>query len=157
MLKDLVEQVKLIWSEVRYFFKSDSFLEMEPEAPELEEVHYVPTKVFKPKEVTSQGTVMPVAPTNSLESLHRFLNENKDLLHRFVIKEMNIAIVGNLSSIDLFRVGQTPIIARIDSKDYDMVLSDAQQYFIDTQQYEFAQKCKELRDQNKINQFIKTV
>ena len=158
MLKDLADQVQLIWDALKEYFRDHCVSrEVEPEKLLEEPKVTSPQLLLRPRETTQQGMSMPIAPTNSIEFLHRFLNDNKDVLHRFVVKQVKMGIQHNLSSIDLFRVGHTPIIARIDSKEYDLVLTDAQNYFVGEQEFELAQQCIELRDKNSINKLLKSV
>ena len=93
-----------------------------------------------------------VLPTNSIPTVHYFMNKNKDLMYGFLLKNLSKAISHNWPFIELFRVGQTPLVARIEKKDYEQSILDMQKFFVESEAFEKAGQCNKLLDKNKINQ-----
>lgn len=93
-------------------------------------------------------------PINSLETLNMFLANNKNLYYWYVILQLKRAIPDNEISATLFRVGQTPLIAKIHKNQYEMFLEEAKRFYISIDEFERAQVCQTLLDQHRVNLFI---
>lgn len=100
------------------------------------------------------GKDILVLPTNSISTVQQFMRDNKDLAYGFIFKEMKRAISENKQIIELFRVGETPFVARIKKEDYEKSLLDMQQYYIESEEYEKAEVCDKMLKRNRVNQLI---
>ncbi len=104
-------------------------------------------------EKTDHGTPMLVLPTNSMEEFQNFLRqpENKNIVCKFVLNQLTKAIKNNLKYIELFRVGNTKYVARIEKIQYEDALTNLKKHFIQYEMYEDAEKCHKLIVKNKVN------
>lgn len=84
------------------------------------------------------------------------MSKNKDLVYSFLLREMDKAIQNNMPFVELFRVGTTPLTARVEKKDYEKSILDIQKYYIEQEEYEKANVCQQLIDRHKVNQIIDT-
>ena len=75
-------------------------------------------------------------------------------MYRFLLNELTPAIQDNLSYLELFRVGTTPYVAKIEKKDYETTLKDAQKFYIGEEEYEEAERCQRLLEQHRVNLII---
>ena len=124
------------------------------------EASAAPTKSVKKlrdRELTDAGTPMVVLPTNSIDTLHAFLNSNKPLMYNFLLKSMNDAIKHDWNACELFRVGDTSYVARIVKSDYEKILVDMKMWFMDHDQFEKASIVLKLMEKNQINILLKSI
>lgn len=98
------------------------------------------------------GSPLLILPTNSIPTVHHFMNNNKNLMYGFLFKEMRKAVKGDWPFIELFRVGSTPLVAKIESADYEKSILDMQNYFAQTEDFKKAAFCTKLLDRNRVNQ-----
>lgn len=92
-----------------------------------------------------------VLPTNSVPAVNYFLNTNLDIAFKYLMERMKAAVNKNLPVIDLFRIGQTPHIARIEKKDFEKYILEMQQYYVKAEEYEKAAACNQLLDRHRMN------
>lgn len=92
-----------------------------------------------------------VLPTNSVPAVNYFLNTNLDVAFKYLMERMKTAVNKNLPVIDLFRVGKTPNIARIEKKDFEKYILEMQQYYVKAEEYENAGMCNKLLDRHRMN------
>jgi len=92
-----------------------------------------------------------VLPTNSVPAVNYFLNTNLDIAFKYLMERMKTAVNKNLPVIDLFRIGQTPHIARIEKKDFEKYILEMQQYYVKSEEYEQAERCNQLLDRHRVN------
>lgn len=84
----------------------------------------------------------------------RFFKENKAVVYRYVIRQINTAIEQNTSQVELFKIGsiETKVIF---SKNYLPVLQEAMMEFVKVEDYEYASRTKKIIDAYHINRLIK--
>jgi len=95
-----------------------------------------------------------VIPRNVLADLERFLNLNQPLLFKFLVKRIRKSILDNSDETLLFYLGDMRNAAIVRQKDYIRVLSDALAFFIKTEEYEWAGRCKTVLEKYSIEQVI---
>lgn len=76
--------------------------------------------------------------------IHRFLNEYKPLVYKFLIGKIKIGIQEDLDKIDLFRWASDNRVAIIKKPDYEIVLEDAIKVFIKAEDYESAASARDI-------------
>lgn len=105
------------------------------------------------QEQTDHGMPMLILPTNSIRELQNFLMQpdNKVMMSKFVLNQLTKAIKNNWQYLELFRVGNTKYVARLDKSEYEYALTDLKTYFIKYEMYEDAEKCHRLIVKNKVN------
>lgn len=105
-------------------------------------------------EVRDNGQLLVVLPTNSFAVLQEFISKHEDLQYKFLLKNIKYAIENNMPAIDLFRMGATPVVSRVEHSNYKTQLGKMQQYFIGSEEYEFAGQCKELMSKLEITELL---
>jgi len=96
--------------------------------------------------------ILPITKMNG--SFQKFLNTNRDLMYRYTVKQIAHAIKKNLSQINLYRFGNTQYIATIRRHQYMKNVEFALEYFVMTEDYEWAAKCRDLQKHIVINDLI---
>lgn len=115
-------------------------------------IHEQKPAVSVPVEETKTNSL--ILPTNSMLTFNYFMKKHKDLFYVFLLKEIDKAVSENLPVLELFRVGNTALVAKVEKKDYERSILDLQKFFIEKEQYEKADLCKELLHKHKVNQLI---
>ena len=87
---------------------------------------------------------MIVLPTNSLMPLRRFLVDHRDLVFRYMVKEITKAVDVNAEMVEFFRFGETNLWSGCKQPEYALVVENALSYFVEKQMYEEAAKCRDL-------------
>lgn len=95
-----------------------------------------------------------VLPPVSLTVLTEFVRENDVLVCQFVLRRLKHAIESELSSVELFRVGEDKRTAVLLQKDYQRTLELMMSAFVKKEEYELAHECQSLMIQNSINDVI---
>lgn len=95
-------------------------------------------------------------PDNSPQVWNRFFNENKAIVHRYIVREVKKAIESDLDVIHLFKFkdGHTTIAKK---EDYLYMLNNSMKIFIKEEKYEWASEVKKIIDTYHINQLLKEV
>lgn len=78
-------------------------------------------------------------------------------MHKFLLNKISTAIEKDITEAKLFYLGNLDTLATIKYNDYDKVLNDAMAFFIKTEQYELAEKCKQSITTHTIEKLIKSV
>lgn len=89
------------------------------------------------------------------------LDRNEDVVKKYIVHRMQYAIVNRLKAIDLFTLGRNADdTAQITEKDYFKNLKSIMEYFVKSEQYEWAAFVKKLisyRDKQQVNDFLKDI
>jgi len=100
-------------------------------------------------------------PTTSVGTLRKFLVEHRDVMFKYIIKEIESGLGGDADCINLFKFGETRYVAFLKKTEYVVTLKEALNFFVKKELYEDAGKCKELiriiqtkEDQNSIERFL---
>lgn len=94
-------------------------------------------------------------PSKSPVVWRKFFKENKSLVFRYVVKEVNKALQKDLPKVELFRFKNSANSQWVYKKDYMNVLQDAMSIFVQNEDYEDAGKVKHIIDRYHIEQLIK--
>ena len=94
------------------------------------------------------------APISNIFMLQEFTTKNKSLVYRFMMKKMRVAIQKNLPQADLFRLGNTLQIAKINRTSFKKSLGEMIEWFTKKEEYEFAAEAKDLLTKFNINEII---
>lgn len=108
----------------------------------------------KPRTETKYGTPMLILPVNSIKAVNYFLIHNKDIIYPFILKQLRIAIQKEWNVLELFRIGDSYYIARIEQNEFEKILLDLQQYFISKELYENAGECDFLLKKHAVNMLM---
>lgn len=106
---------------------------------------------------SSIASSIPVVPTNSIHTLRQFIskNKNKMMLNKFILSELTKSIKKDYPRTELFRIGNTPIVARIDKENYEKTLVEIRDFFIKEQEFEHADQTQQLIQKHQVNAFLK--
>jgi len=104
---------------------------------------------------------MFILPQKPFPVIQQFLNENKLVVYKYIIKQIKYGIRENLQKVELFEITPTNSyqrhIAVVKYESYETVLRDAMNYAIREEDYETAAKARDilqlLNDKN-INQLL---
>jgi len=106
-------------------------------------------------ETRTDGSPLLILPTDSVSTVHYFMNKNKGLMYGFLFNQLRVAVRNDWPFTELFRVGHTQLVAKIESKDYEKSILDMQQYFAtEAEDYKRAALCTELLDKNRVNKAL---
>lgn len=107
---------------------------------------------------------MITLPTTSMGSLKHFLREHRDLMFKYVVKEVARGIDEDAHQVNLFQFGETNLIAACRKPEFGIVLKQALEFFKQRELYEDAAQCRDaLRkiyhevDVVAVEEFLKTV
>ncbi len=151
----IIQFAQLLWADIKHGFTRkkkenprNHAVQPQPILPPSE----IRSQLPSPKrEMTIQGTPMPILPTDSMLTMRYFVNNNKKLVYNFLLKKMKQAIENNWKAMEMFRVGTTNFVSRINERDYEKCLLDMKDYFVDQQEYEKAALCNSLLDKHHVN------
>jgi hypothetical protein len=90
----------------------------------------------------------------SPESVALWVSENEKLVNEFFFVSVRKAILHDLPEVILFRLGESKLLAKLERKNYEVLLDKLQNYFLRTEQYEKIPICKQLRDKHYVNRVI---
>lgn len=147
MLKDAYFQIKMLVSDVISWFSKE-------DPPKS-----TPTKITIPLVASPKKSLerpLPSIPTRSVQAINNFFTQNKGVMHKFFMKKLDKAIHQNQNVIELFRLGDTDIVAKLVEENYEPLLDDALKYFIEIEDYKMAKKCQKLKDEYHINKLLKS-
>ena len=88
--------------------------------------------------------MMITLPTNSLGTLKHFLQNNRDLTFRFMLREINKGLDEHALQVNLFQFGETHLITAVRQPQYGLVLQQALDYFKGRELYEDAALCRDV-------------
>lgn len=109
---------------------------------------------------------MITLPTTSMGSLRHFLNEHRDLMFRYIVREINRCVDENAraSLVTLFQFGETNFIVACRKPQYTTLLDEAMVFFKKKELYEDAALCRDLlrrlhseADMRAVEDFLKTI
>lgn len=87
---------------------------------------------------------MITLPTSSLGSLKHFLREHRDVMFKYVVRELNRGLDENAFQVNLFQFGETNLIASVRRPQFGLLLQQAMDYFKQHELYEDAAQCRDL-------------
>ena len=85
---------------------------------------------------------MLILPPKPFKTIQLFLNENKPLVYKFMVKEVTKGIRNNMDRVELFQINNTnsadPYVAVVKNTQYQAVLEDAIKFCVTVEDYETA-------------------
>ncbi len=97
---------------------------------------------------------MLVLPNKTTKVWDRFLAENKILVYKYVVKQVEKGIKQNNNKVDLFKSEDDKMYAYVPKDKYLLTLEDALDIFIKEEEYEAAAKTKKIIIEYQINKLI---
>lgn len=106
------------------------------------------------REIESQSgdkvIVLPIEDSLFVPFVKKFSN----VVYKFVLRRLKMAISNNLNSIDLFQLKKSGNLARVSQHNYEKELNVMMNYFIKTEEYEYAGVCRDLIKKIKSNETV---
>jgi len=100
-------------------------------------------------------------PTTSVGTLRKFLVEHRDVMFKYIVREIERGLRKDADKINLFRFGETRYVASLKRPEYIVALEEALGFFVKQELYEEANRCKSLigtiqskEDQNNVENFL---
>lgn len=87
---------------------------------------------------------MITLPTSSLGSLKHFLREHRDVMFKYIVRELNRGMDENAFQVNLFQFGETNLIAAVRRSEFPIMLQQALEFFKQKELYEDAALCRDL-------------
>jgi hypothetical protein len=94
-------------------------------------------------------------PDKSPAVWQRFFSENRSLVYKYIIRQVEKGIHHNLPKVPLFAFGGGGAASYAHDKNYLSILEDAIRVFVKVEDYESASRTKKLIDEYHINKLIK--
>lgn len=98
---------------------------------------------------------MIVLPNKTTQVWNRFLKENKTLVYKYVVRQIEKGIKENTDRVDLFKSEDDMMHASVPKEKYLVTLQDALDIFIKAEEYETAAKTKTMIIEYQIDNLIK--
>lgn len=87
---------------------------------------------------------MLVLPTNSKYVWNKFMENNKPLIYKYIVREIKKNLESKSNKIDLFKCEDGSWYRWIPKSEIPMFLEDAVKVFVKSEEYEYAKKADEL-------------
>lgn len=100
---------------------------------------------------------MIVLPNKTAAVWETFLEENKVLIYKFIVKEIKKCLYDNKKNIDLFSFEDGQVFAWIPKEDVLLTLNHAMEVFIEHEEYEFAQKTNNIITRYHVNKLLSEI
>jgi ABC-type Zn uptake system ZnuABC Zn-binding protein ZnuA len=98
---------------------------------------------------------MLVLPNKTAKIWNRFLEENKVLVYKYIVKEVGKGIVKEKQRVDLFKLENDSMHAFVPKEKYLDTLREAIKVFVEQEEYESAAKANKIIVEYQINKLIK--
>jgi hypothetical protein len=79
-----------------------------------------------------------------MNSLKQFLRDHRDLMFKYIVKEISRGLENNAKRVNLFQFGETNLIAGCYRTEWSLVLEQALEFFKSKEMYEDAAICRDL-------------
>ena len=100
-------------------------------------------------------------PTTSVGTLRKFLAEHRDVMFKYIVKEIERGVKNEKDKITLFQFGDTRYVASLSQGEYVVALKQALGFFVKKELYEEAGRCRDListirskEDQDTVEKFL---
>ena len=97
---------------------------------------------------------MLVLPSKVAPLWNQFLRQNKDIVFKYIVRQIRKGILEHKKKIDLFRFEDDDQIASVPKENFLFALEDAKREFVKKELYEMAQYTQEVIDLYHIEQLI---
>lgn len=98
---------------------------------------------------------MLVLPSKSAAVWDRFLTENKILVYKYIVREIKRCLYDKEERVYLFRFEDNTMFAWVPKEKVLQTLQDAFNIFVKAEEYEYAQKTRNIIDQYHVYKLIK--
>lgn len=98
---------------------------------------------------------MLVLPNKTAKIWNRFLEENKVLVYKYILKEVSKGIKKEKQRVDLFKLENDTMYAFVPKERYLDTLQEALKVFVEKEEYESAAKANKVIVEFQINKLIK--
>lgn len=95
-----------------------------------------------------------VLPTESVPTFNYFVSTNVDTVYTYLLRKMRKAVKNNEKALELFKLGQSNTVMRIERNDFEKYLLEMQAYFAKKEKFEKAGACTKLLDAHRVNLFL---
>lgn len=98
---------------------------------------------------------MLVLPNKSAQVWDKFITENKVLVYKYIVREIHRNLTTNNERIELFKFEDNSMFAWIPRPKVLDTLDEAFKIFVKAEEYEYAQKTKDLMVKYQVDKLIK--
>ena len=98
-----------------------------------------------------------VLPTNSITTFNHFVNTNPDTVYTYMLRRLKQAVHKNIAALELFRLGKSDTVMRIEKAEYEKYLMEMQSYFVKHENFENAGICAKVLDEHRVNLLIESI
>lgn len=98
---------------------------------------------------------MIVIPLTSPKVLNGFFEHKRDVVYRYMLRQIDKHIETDIKRIDLFTFADTGITTALMRDDFQRVATDALNYFIELEDYDSANYARKVLDKLSVHQFLK--
>ena len=93
-------------------------------------------------------------PRNLVPKLSQFQKKHPELIGKYFLQKIKLAVLKNESRTQLYRIGNTNNVAGVEYQEYAPMLEVMKDQFVKVELYELAKECQELIHTIHINQLI---
>ena len=98
---------------------------------------------------------MLVLPNKSAQVWDKFITENKVLVYKYILRELNRNLTTTNERIELFKFEDESMFAWIPRRKVLDTLDEALKIFVKAEEYEYAQRTKDLMIKYQVDKLIK--
>lgn len=95
-------------------------------------------------------------PEQSIIVFNEFAKRHRGLVYRFMLNKIGVAVKTNASNVLLFRMGNTPRIAKIERSGFSKALNDMIAWFSEHEEYEHAARAVGVLRQHEVNAVLES-
>jgi hypothetical protein len=96
-----------------------------------------------------------VLPNKSAQVWDKFITENKVLVYKYILRELNRNLTTTNERIELFKFEDESMFAWIPRRKVLDTLDEALKIFVKAEEYEYAQRTKDLMIKYQVDKLIK--
>jgi hypothetical protein len=99
-----------------------------------------------------QNEELIVLPSDNPFALKQFTELHTDLVFKYLLKRIRMAVREDMPSVNLFQFGNTRKLAQIARPEYETQLNSLMDYFVKKEDYELAARCRDTLTRHKQNE-----
>ena len=100
---------------------------------------------------------MLVLPIKSPNIWKQFMEENKPLIYKYIVREIKKNLTSSSDKIDLFKCEDGSRHTWIQKNEIPLALNEAVKVFVNAEEYEYAKKANDLVKQYYIEQLLSEI
>jgi hypothetical protein len=105
-----------------------------------------------PSSEQPQNEELIVLPSDNPFALKQFTELHTDLVFKYLLKRIRMAVREDMPSVNLFQFGNTRKLAQIARPEYETQLNSLMDYFVKKEDYELAARCRDTLTRHKQNE-----